>query len=154
MHHIIAIDAPEANHRKIIEELNSMEIPFKDGYNTPHIREIKLYNITTKEEVSNVLLEKLRAMNISRPNDIFSFADAVACGNSKLVKKKSFFRNILVRIVSFLYRRALALAGIKFIKYDRFKGEGIKDAYNQSIYLGSVKDAVIYDKKGNKNEWL
>lgn len=81
-HILVAIDATEESHKRILKNINNRKYPLtgpgyaRKGYCVPQMSEIKFYNIRTKKEINPEFLRDLKAYNMLSAADMTSVVGA------------------------------------------------------------------------------
>lgn len=77
-HAIIAVDCPPLQHKRLVDAMNCRKYHFKakrEGYNIPHVSEIRFYNIRAKKDVMPHILNDLMVVNLFGVNSVSEGAD-------------------------------------------------------------------------------
>ena len=136
MHLLIVSDTAKEYHHDIFEALNNKLYPFegkiRQGYNRPHLSEIKLYNIRVKKEVAPLLLRDMAVIN---PTSMLTHKSSNKIMN--IFTRKSRFKAWLIITAVNLIRK---LGGMVDVESDKGLRDNPWKQWCYNWFIGGYRD--------------
>ena len=140
MHLLLAVDVDKTNHERLLKAVNSRKYHFsaaREGFNRPHMSEIKFYNLRCKKEIAPFVLKDLNASSLF-PTKKISLLDVIK--GPEQSGKNAFFDGRFKLIVSYIIQKLGKLVRLEAPEVADRKSIPFIEGWCYTHVLGSIKD--------------